>query len=470
MSDLTSAQAAAYFPYVNEALAVVILAAGHGSRMRSSRAKVLHRLAGRPLIEHSVRLFEHLSTEPPILVVGPDSDRICALLGERARYVYQGEPLGTAHALQQARAAIGDEPSVVLVLYGDMPLIRPRSVRGLLACHAQEGSVLSLVTARSDLPVGRNRILYSALDDTLALREERGHQTDQPQLYEWAAGLYCFKAAWLWQNLDHVPANTQGEHDLSQLVAMAMEQGRHVAVYQVEDADELLDIDDRSRLAQAEAIMRSRISQRWMLAGVTIVDPSTTYIEGTVQIGPDTVLYPGTYLGGQTRIGRDCQIGPNSFVLDSEIGDRCVVRHAVLEGARLEHDVDVGPYAHLRQGAHLASGVHMGNFGEVKNSYLGPGTKMGHFSYLGDATVGRNVNIGAGTITCNFDGQGKHPTIIDDDAFIGSDTMLVAPVRVGEGARTGAGSVVTRDVPPGKLVLGVPARVRESQRQEPQEE
>jgi len=222
----------------------------------------------------------------------------------------------------------------------------------------------------------------------------------------------------------------------------------------------VLGINDRTHLAQAEAVVRKRINERWMLEGVTLLDPTLIFIDATVRIGQDTIIYPNTYLQGATTIGRQCRLGPNTIVRNSTVGDGCTIEASVIEGAILEEDVDVGPFSHLRKGAHLATGVHVGNFGEVKNSYLGPGTKMGHFSYLGDATVGREVNIGAGTITCNYDGQRKHPTIIEDGAFIGSDTMLVAPVRVGAGAKIGAGSVVTHDIPPHSVAYGVPARVR----------
>jgi len=226
----------------------------------------------------------------------------------------------------------------------------------------------------------------------------------------------------------------------------------------LEDPDEAIGVNTRVHLAEAEAALRRRINTEWMLSGVTIVDPTSTYIEAGVEIGRDTVIWPGTYLQGETRIGEGCTIGPNTIVRDSRVGNGCTLLASVLEGAVVEDDVDMGPYCHLRKGAHLASGVHLGNFGEVKSSYLGPGTKMGHFSYIGDATIGANVNIGAGTITCNFDGQRKNPTEVGDDVFIGSDTMLVAPVKLGEGSRTGAGAVVTHDVPPHTLVVGVPAR------------
>jgi bifunctional UDP-N-acetylglucosamine pyrophosphorylase/glucosamine-1-phosphate N-acetyltransferase len=251
-----------------------------------------------------------------------------------------------------------------------------------------------------------------------------------------------------------------GEIYLTDLVAMACDQGEPVAAKAVVDPWEVMGLDNRLKLAQAEAEMRRRINEYWMMAGVTLVNPEATYIEIGVEIGPDTVVWPNCLLQGQTKIGRACEIGPSAVIRGSTIGDGCRVENSVVEQAIMEDGSNIGPFGHLRKGAHLGKGAHMGNFGEIKNSYLGPGAKMGHMSYLGDATVGADANIGAGTITCNYDGRKKHPTVIEDGAFIGSDTMLVAPVRIGAGARTGAGSVVTRDVPPGAIAYGVPARIK----------
>jgi bifunctional UDP-N-acetylglucosamine pyrophosphorylase/glucosamine-1-phosphate N-acetyltransferase len=243
-------------------------------------------------------------------------------------------------------------------------------------------------------------------------------------------------------------------------------QGKQVQAEVLVDAVEALGINNRAHLAQVETAMRRRINQKWMEAGVTMIDPATTYIGLDVSIGQDTVIHPNTHLLGNTTIGEDCVIGPGSYVVDSTIGSACEIRFSVVEQAIMEDNVNIGPFGHLRKGAHLAEGVHMGNFGEVKNSYLGPGTKMGHFSYMGDITTGKNVNIGAGTITCNYDGENKHKTNVGDDAFIGSDTMLVAPVNIGDKAKTGAGSVVTKDVPDDSVAYGVPARIKKSDKKE----
>jgi len=442
---------------------VVILAAGDSTRLRSKVPKVLHPLAGRPLIEYSVRLAEAVSPKPPLIVVGRNADALMAQVGDRACYVHQEQRLGTGHAVMQARPSLQGRSQSVLVFYGDMPLVTQESMQQLLALHASnraQGGVLSLLTFESGNPRGFGRIVRSSAGDVLAIVEEADCTPPQRMITELNPGLYCYDADWLWRSLDLITVSPKGEYYLTDLVAIAVSQGRQVLAHKVSDPVEMLGINTRVHLAEAEAVLRTRINHRWMEAGVTLTDPAATYIDDTVEIGRDTVLLPGVHLRGQSRIGEDCRIGPNTTVVDTVVGDGCRVQYAVLEQAALEDHVEVGPFAHLRKGAHLASGVHMGNFGEVKNSYLGPGVKMGHFSYIGDATIGQEVNVGAGTITCNYDGSRKHHTTIGDHAFIGSDTMLVAPVTIGAGARTGAGSVVTHDVPPGELALGVPARIR----------
>jgi bifunctional UDP-N-acetylglucosamine pyrophosphorylase/glucosamine-1-phosphate N-acetyltransferase len=284
---------------------------------------------------------------------------------------------------------------------------------------------------------------------------------------EVSSGIFCFRDRWLWPNLATVQPSPKGEYYLTSLVEIACAHKELVTAFSVPNPLEVIGLDHRSKLARGEAEMRRRINERWMMVGVTLIDPDSTYIGAGAEIGADTVIWPNTYLQGNTRIGDGCTIGPGTVIRDSTIGDRCRVEMSVIEQALMEEDCEIGPFGHLRKGAHLAKGVHMGNYGEVKNSYLGPGVKMGHFSYLGDATVGPGANIGAGTITCNYDGVGKHRTLIGRGAFIGSDTMLVAPVEIGEDARTGAGSVVTHDVPPGSTAYGVPAEIKDASSSSP---
>lgn len=438
---------------------VVILAAGQGTRMKSNLPKVLHPLAGKPLVSHAIEAARGVSEATPVLVVGRGADQVRAVVGDRARYVVQEQRLGTGHAVLQARPLLAGKSDVVLVTYSDMPLLRAETLRRLVEHQRRTAPVLTMLTVVRDEPRGFGRVVRDKSGAVMATVEEVDATPDQLAIRELGTGTFCFDAGWLWSHLDQIPLSAKGEYYLTDLVEMAVAEGSRVEALAAADPSEALGINTRVHLAEAEAVLRQRINEKWMLEGVTIIDPATTYIEAGVTLEPDTVVYPNTCLEGETCIGADCRIGPNTVIRDSTLGERCIVFASVVEEARLEDGVDVGPFGHLRKGARLAAGVHMGNFGEVKNSYLGPGTKMGHFSYVGDTTTGPDVNIGAGTITCNYDGQRKHRTEIGEGAFIGSDTMLVAPVRVGKGAKTGAGSVVTRDVPPGSLAVGVPARV-----------
>jgi bifunctional UDP-N-acetylglucosamine pyrophosphorylase/glucosamine-1-phosphate N-acetyltransferase len=441
-------------------LSVVILAAGQSTRMKSELPKVLHPLAGKPMVQYSVETAAQLTSQKPLLVVGYGADEVRRAVGDQVIYVEQRKQLGTGHALLQARPLLEGRSETVAVCYADMPFLSVDTFRRLLGLLGEGKGPIAMLTVEADDPMGFGRILRDEAGQVVGIVEEAVATEAQKEIRELNCGVYCFDGDWLWPHLTQLPLSPKGEYYLTDLVAMAVAEGQAVEALKISDVTEVLGINDRTHLAQAEAVIRQRINERWMLEGVTLLVPALTFIDVTVRIGQDTVIYPNTYLEGATTIGRQCRLGPNTIVRDSTIGDGCTVEASVVEGAVLEDGADVGPFSHLRKGAHLARGVHVGNFGEVKNSYLGPGTKMGHFSYVGDATVGREVNIAAGTITCNYDGQRKHRTIIEDGAFIGSDTMLVAPVRVGAGAKIGAGSVVTHDIPPGSVAYGVPARVR----------
>ncbi len=439
----------------------VILAAGYGKRMKSDLPKVMHPILGRPLIDWAVRAVEPLLDQPPVVVVGHGKDEVRAYLGARGQYVEQQELLGTGHAVMQAAPLLRGAADVVLVTYGDMPLLTAATLSSLVSIFRQQRSLgdlaLAMLTVTRAEPQGFGRIVRDAAGNIHAIVEEADCTPAQREIRELNPGIYCFDGPWLWENLPRVPLSAKGEYYLTDLVGIAVSQGKRVVTIPAPVA-EVDGVNTRIHLAHATAILRQRILDRHMLAGVTIVDPATTTIEDGVQIGPDSTLLPGCILQGNTTIGSGCQIGPYTQIVDSVVGDECRVVYSVVEAARMDRHAEIGPFGHLRKGAHLGEGVHMGNFGEVKDSYLGPGTKMGHFSYIGNAHIEGDVNIGAGTITCNYDGKNKHQTTIGKDVFIGSDTMLVAPVTLGEGARTGAGSVVTHDVPPGGLVYGVPAR------------
>lgn len=436
-----------------------MLAAGQGTRMRSSTPKVIQRLAGLPMLQWSVDACRQATGGEPTLVVPPESEQIRAAIGANGRYVVQQEPLGTGHAALQAAELLGGSSELVLVINADLPLLRAETFTKLIELQQRNAGPLSMLIAESAEARGFGRVQRDETGRITAIVEE--DQADQAQLQnrELNVGAYCFKADWLWQQLPELPKSPRGEYFLTDLVEQLLSTGGEVQALTLRDPDESIGVNTMEHLAEAEAALRRRINRGWMSRGVRMIDPSTTYVDATVRIGADTVLLPNTHLLGGTSIGERCEIGPNSMLRDAQVGDRCVVIASVLEGAVLEQEVDVGPYARLRKGAHLGRKVHVGNFGEIKNSTLAEGVKVGHFSYLGDATIGAEVNIGAGTITCNYDGERKHQTVIGAGAFIGSDTMLVAPVTIGDGARTGAGAVVTKDVPAHKLAAGVPARV-----------
>ncbi len=443
-------------------LTVIVLAAGQGTRMKSDLPKVMHPLAGRPMVRYVIDAARALDPAHLAVVVGYGADLVREALGDGVAYATQAEQLGTGHAVQQAEAVAAGQAESVLALYGDTPLIRPETLAEMVAQHQAEGVAATLLTFRPEDPTGYGRIVRDAQTGRVeAIVEAKDATPEQRAIGEVNGGVICFRDDWLWPNLARLEKSPAGEFYLTDLVGIAREQEEAVGAFSLADPLEIMGLDNRLKLARAEAEMRRRINEGWMLAGVTLVHPETTYIEADVEIGPDTVVWPNTLLQGRTRIGQGCTLGPGSVIRDSEIGDGCRVEMSVVEQAAMEEASDVGPFGHLRQGARLGAGAHMGNFGEMKNSYLGPGAKMGHFCYLGDATVGAGANIGAGTITCNYDGEQKHSTEIGEGAFIGSDTMLVAPLKIGKGAKTGAGSVVTRDVPPGRVAYGVPARVKE---------
>jgi bifunctional UDP-N-acetylglucosamine pyrophosphorylase / glucosamine-1-phosphate N-acetyltransferase len=439
-------------------ITAVILAAGQGTRMHSNTPKVLHLLAGQPLIRYSLQAAAGIGTETPVVVIGHGSEQVRLVVGDEARFVLQEPQLGTGHAVRAAESLLAGKTDLVLVISADMPLMSGDTLRRMVSIQQASPGPITMLTLLSDDSHGFGRVIRAVDGSVREIVEEAQATLEQLAIRELNVGAYCFKASWLWDALKRIPLSPKGEYYLTDTVGLAVADGLAVQAFALEDNGEALGINTRIHLAEAENLLRQRINTQHMLAGVTLVDPNSTYIQASVTIGKDTIVWPNTYLRGKTTIGEGCTIGPNTIVEDTQIGNSCTVLASVLEGALVEDHVGMGPFCHLRKGAHLAKDVHMGNFGEVKDSYLGPGTKMGHFSYIGNAHIGDDVNIGAGTITCNFDGVNKNPTEIGAHAFIGSDTMLVAPVSIGEGARTGAGSVVTHDVPAQDVVVGVPAR------------
>ncbi len=437
----------------------VLLAAGQGTRMKSDLPKVLHPLCGKPMLWHVLEALKSITTEKPVVIVGHGADAVKEYVAEAAECVLQEPQLGTAHAAMQAEASLKGKTDYVIVTYADMPLLRGETFQQLLETQRSNPGPLSLLTVIAEDPRGFGRIVRKADETVESIVEEYVATLEQRQIKELNVGAYCFQADWLWEALHRIEKNPKkGEYYLTDIVEIAVRDHLPVQAVIHDDFMETIGINTRVHLSEAEAALRTRINREHMLNGVSMMDPASTYIEVGVKIGKDTTIMPNTYIHGNTEIGEGNMIGPNTIIHDSRIGNECTVLASVLEGAVLEDDVDMGPFARLRKGAHLKSHVHMGNFGEVKDSILHEGVKMGHFSYIGNADIGTNTNIGAGTITCNYDGVGKHPTEIGEDAFIGSDTMLVAPLKLGNGARTGAGAVVTKNVPDDTLVVGMPAR------------
>lgn len=440
-------------------ITAVLLAAGQGTRMKSSLPKVLHPVAGKPMIWHALRAIQESTTEKPIVVVGHGAEEVTRYLGDSAQTVLQEPQLGTGHAVMQAEALLKGKTDLVVVCYADMPLLRGETLQKLVDTQKQNTGPLSMLTVIADDPRGFGRIIRKEDGTVTAIVEEYVATPEQLQVKELNVGGYCFEAKWLWDAVHRIPKNPKkGEYYLTDAVELACKDDLSVQTTLMDDLEETIGVNTRVHLSEVEAAMRRRINQAHMLNGVTMIDPASAYIEADVKIGKDTVVMPNTFIYGKTEIGEGNVLGPNTIIRDTKIGNGCKVLSSLLEGALLENDVDMGPFARLRKGAHLGNHVHMGNFGEVKDSYLADGVKMGHFSYIGNAQIGSNTNIGAGTITCNYDGEKKHATEIGEDVFIGSDTMLVAPIKLGDGARTGAGAIVTKNVPEDTLVVGMPAR------------
>ncbi len=411
------------------------------------------------MLEIIVDSAEAAGLAPVTVVVSDDSAAVRQALGDRCLYAVQEKPLGTGHALMQARSAASDCDDIV-VMAGDTPLLRQETLTDMTRIHLASEAPITMLTSRLSDPEGLGRVVRNTDGRITAVVEQKEADPETLEIREINVGVYCFKTSWLWDNLPRLRHSSTGEIFLTDLIEVAARKGLEIASLAVEDGSEAIGVNTRVELSRAESLMRNRIRRRWMMEGVTIPDPESVYIDYDVQIGIDSVIYPNTHIQGRVAIGEDCVIGPNSIVRDSQIGDQCRIVSSVVEEATIETDVHVGPFSHLRSGAYLESEVRIGNFGEIKNSRIGRATKSGHFSYIGDADVGANVNIGAGSITCNYDGRKKNRTVIGDDVFIGCDTMMVAPVTIGDRSYTGTGSVINKDVPPDSGAIGAPARIR----------
>ncbi len=435
----------------------VVLAAGKGKRMKSEHPKVLHPILGRPMLSFVLDAVEKTSPVRIVVVVGFGKEEIKEKIqSDHIQYVLQSEQLGTGHAVMCAEEALRDFRGTVVIVNGDFPLIRPETLNSFIEDHSKKAATLTLSTTTLDNPQGYGRIVRDKRGNILKVVEEKDTSPEEKGIKEINAGLYCVESDFLWRALEHINRdNEQQEYYLPDIVNIAFQNREVVNGFTVSDSDEVLGVNNRAELAKVERIIKNRKNEDLMLSGVTIIDPEVTYISPQVSIGVDTVIYPNTFIYGNTMIGNKCAIGPSVWIQDSTIGGEVIIKFSsYITESEIGNKVTVGPFAHLRPQVKVSSEAKIGNFVEIKKSNIGRGSKVPHLSYVGDAEVGEKVNIGAGTITCNYDGFEKHKTVIEDGVFIGSDTMLVAPVKIGSGATTGAGSTITKDVPEGALAIG----------------
>ncbi|CAN5605354.1 bifunctional UDP-N-acetylglucosamine diphosphorylase/glucosamine-1-phosphate N-acetyltransferase GlmU [soil metagenome] len=448
------------------AVRAVVLAAGHGRRMRSKLPKVLHAAGGRPLLVHVLAALAPLELDGGCIVVTPGRPEIqdaleSAGLDDAVACVVQEPARGTADAVRVALESTPQRAGTLLVTAGDTPLLQTSTLQAVLDAHLSRKAAATILTAHVAEPAGYGRIVRDDAGNVEGVVEERDASDEQRSITEINAGTYVFDEARLLAVLAEVDAdNEQGEYYLTDVVGLLCAQGDVVAAHRT-DAEEVAGVNSRAELAAAGELLRARTCERWMTEGVTIVDPSTTYIDASVVLEPDVVLHPSTFLEGCTTVRSGARLGPQARVVDSEVGREASISFSVVVGSIIGDEASVGPFASLRRGTRLERGAKIGSFVETKQTTLGKGSKANHLAYLGDAEIGEGVNIGAGTITCNWDGRAKHKTVIEDEAYVASDTMLVAPVRIGRRAATGAGAVVRDDVPDEALAVGVPARVIE---------
>jgi len=453
-------------------LNVLIMAAGLGTRMKSDLAKVLHKLSGMPLIEHVYRTTAGLEPNTVIVVVGHQAQDVQKAVefaaeqhgGPRVNleFVLQTEQHGTGHAVMQSEEALKRLSGTLLILYGDVPLVKTSTLQALLAKHIEGNNAGTLLTINAEDPTGYGRIVRDRQGNFQRIVEQRDASPQEREIHEINPGIYCFEISALLPALSRLTnRNAQGEYYLTDVPGILAEGGQKVGLVEYDSLEEVLGINTRVELAACEKRLRQQTLEKLMLSGVTVIDPDSTYISPYSVIGRDTIIHPQVIIEGQSRIGGRCEINSWSHLYNVEIGNGVTVKNScVVMSSKLADGVSIGPFAHIRMDTEICQDAVIGNFVEVKKSKVGRNTKSMHLTYLGDATIGERTNIGAGTITCNYDGKQKHPTFIGDDVKIGSDTMLIAPVKVGDGSMTGAGSVVTKDVPPNATAIGVPARIR----------
>lgn len=433
----------------------IVLAAGQGKRMKSKLYKVMHPVSGKPMVGHVLDTVKEAASERTVVVVGHGAEMVKSYLGDTAEFVLQEQQLGTGHAAQQAEKLLGQEDGVTIVICGDTPLVEASTLRAMLDLHEASGAAATILSASFENPAGYGRIIRGEDGTVLRIVEHKDCTPEEAKVREINTGTYCFDNRKLFTALSKVTnQNAQGEYYLTDVIGLLKEAGEVVQGYCTEDTAEAIGVNDRVALAEAERFMRERINRKHLLNGVTLIDPASTYIEAGVQIGSDTIIYPGTVLRGSTVIGEDCVIGPSADMTNTVAHNGVTVKYSVAVEAVIGEGSSVGPYANLRPGSKLGRDCKIGDFVELKNATLDDGSKVSHLSYVGDAKVGKDVNIGCGAITVNYDGFNKAVTEIGDGAFIGSNVNLIAPVKIGGGAYVVAGTTVTQDVPEGDLAIG----------------
>ncbi|RCW41429.1 bifunctional UDP-N-acetylglucosamine diphosphorylase/glucosamine-1-phosphate N-acetyltransferase GlmU [Paenibacillus prosopidis] len=432
----------------------IVLAAGQGKRMKSKLYKVLHSVCGKPMVGHVLDTVKEAHAERTVVIVGHGAEMVKATLGDAAEYVLQEQQLGTGHAVRQAEALLGGEEGTTIVICGDTPLVQASTINAMLELHASSGAAATVLTASFDNPTGYGRVIRGEDGTVQRIVEQKDCSPHEAAVKEINTGTYCFDNQKLFAALAKVTSNNaQGEYYLTDVIGIFREAGESVQGYCTTDLAEAIGVNDRVALAEAERLMRERINRNHLLGGVTFIDAASTYIEAGVQIGSDTIIYPGTVLRGTTVIGEDCVIGPQADITDSTIGNGVTIKYSVVAESAVGDTSSIGPYANLRPGSKLGVGCKIGDFVELKNASLDDGSKVSHLSYVGDAKVGKDVNIGCGAITVNYDGYNKFVTEIGDNAFVGSNVNLIAPVKIGDGAYVVAGSTITQDVPAGDLAI-----------------
>jgi len=432
----------------------IVLAAGQGKRMKSKLYKVLHPVCGKPMVGHVLDVLESVQADRKVVVVGHGAEAVKAYVGNRAEFALQAEQLGTGHAVMMASPMLKDEEGTAVILYGDTPLIQASTLQAMIRLHQEQGASATLLSAVMEKPQGYGRIIRDEQGHVAAIVEQKDCTPEQDAVKEINAGMYIFDNRKLFEALADVKNdNAQKEYYFTDVIDILRAKGEKILGYCTEDVAESLGVNDKVALSEAESCMRDRINRSHMAGGVTLINPSHTYIEKDVVIGADTVIYPGTSLKGKTVIGTECEIGPNCELTDTIVGDGVHIKQSVLLEASVGDGSTVGPFAYLRPGAKLSKHVKIGDFVEIKNAVLEEGVKVSHLSYIGDAEVGKNVNFGCGSITVNYDGFNKHKTIIGDDAFIGSNVNLIAPVTIGKGAFLVAGSTITENVADNEMAV-----------------